>query len=354
MLSKQQILSFSVPLIAMTSQLLVGCSGSVADSPTPTPEDSPTSVPETPTTAPTPNPTPTLEPEPCQPDFVSVPGDGTYPESVSVGSQGTLYISSAATGAVYRALACEESASSFGQLPAPFSAIGLRADEARKLLWVCGTDFAQYTNPTLFALSLEDGSVQASHPLAGGFGVCNDMVIDPAGNVLITESFTNSLFTVKAADVLKNTDAEVWLSDASMAGLPNDFGLNGLALDGSNLYVVSSSTGKLFRVPVNQDGSAGTPTTLNVSPALNRPDGLALLSNNKVLVVEGPEASQVSLLSISGDAVASTSVASGFDWPTAVGVDGEFGWVVESQFQYLLGYSQGTPSPFKVTRIDLP
>ena len=42
----------------------------------------------------------------------------------------------------------------------------------------------------------------------------------------------------------------------------------------ASLYVNDSCTGKLFRIPVNADGSAGAIVPIETSMPLTRPDGL--------------------------------------------------------------------------------
>ena len=274
--------------------VLAGC-GSSGEEGTPTPDVDPT---PTATSIPTEPPTP--EPTPCAIDSVLIPGESSYPESISVGSDGSLYISGTVSGSVFKAAACTDQAAALGSIPQPYSVVGVRVDEARKLVWACGTDFNGYGNPKLFALDLTSGTVKATHALQLEAGLCNDMVFDAAGNVYVTESFSSQVFRVAAADVLSDTEAPVWLSDPSMLGLPNDFGLNGIAIHDSTLWIVNSSTGKLYQVGIDADGSAGEVAELAVTPALSRPDGIALRDSGELLVIEGPSNNRLMTLTFSG------------------------------------------------------
>lgn len=334
-------------LLSLSSSLLwmAGCSG-VDETPTPT--EAPTEAPTpTPTLAPTPTETP--EPTPCPIDKVLVPGDFSYPESVSVASDGTLYISGTVTGAVFTASACTDTAAQLGTIPAPFAVVGVKVDEARELVWACGTNFDGYSNPTLFALNQKTGALKATHALDTPFGLCNDMVFDEAGNVYITESFGNRLYRVAAADVLSNTTATEWSADPLLAGVEGDFGLNGIAYDDDTLWVVNTSTGKLYEISIG----SGNVSEITVTPALVRPDGIALRAPGELLVIEGPANNALLSVKISSSGAAATKLADGYDFATAVDVDGDYAWVVESQFDHLFGYDTNPPGPFYVVRETL-
>jgi sugar lactone lactonase YvrE len=65
---------------------------------------------------------------------------------------------------------------------------------------------------------------------------------------------------------------------------PMDFA-NGmaLALDGNGLYVVESDRARLTYVPINADGTAGTPT-LAIADIRNVPDGVAIAPDGTIYV----------------------------------------------------------------------
>jgi len=76
--------------------------------------------------------------------------------------------------------------------------------------------------------------------------------------------------------------------------------IDGLAFlaDGS-LYVNDFATGRLFRIPVNPDGSAGPIVPIETSMPLVRPDGLRSAGPRTLLQAE--QQGRVAELTISGD-----------------------------------------------------
>src|SRR4051812_40677007 len=80
-------------------------------------------------------------------------------------------------------------------------------------------------------------------------GVCNDMAIAPDGTVYATESIANRIHRLKAGA----KELDLWV-----AADPQLAGVDGIAIlaDGS-VYVNTFFAGKVFRIPVKPDGSAG-------------------------------------------------------------------------------------------------
>jgi sugar lactone lactonase YvrE len=86
----------------------------------------------------------------------------------------------------------------------------------------------------------------------------------------------------------------VWASDERLNVID---GLAFLA-DGS-LYVNTFDTGKLFRIPVNADGSAGTIVPIETSMPLVRPDGLRTAGAQTLIQAE--QQGRVAEMTISGN-----------------------------------------------------
>jgi sugar lactone lactonase YvrE len=86
----------------------------------------------------------------------------------------------------------------------------------------------------------------------------------------------------------------VWASDEQLNVID---GLAFLA-DGS-LYVNNFATGRLFRIPVNPDGSAGPIVPIETSLTLVRPDGLRTAGPRTLIQAE--QQGRVAELTINGD-----------------------------------------------------
>jgi sugar lactone lactonase YvrE len=232
---------------------------------------------------------------------INLVGDTFFPEGIAAAEDGTLYIGSVALGTIVRVPADSTTPEAFAaDTVSERGVIGLKVDDDRELLWFCDSDPRQ--NPSAAAvvgLSLDDGSEVVRHELTAAGSTsffCNDILVDPAGNVWATESFAGIVYRIPSADVMTADSAEIWLEGGEAAPpMPGGFGANGLALVGGQLIVANGGTGTLFAVdPASSDpaadarritlteGSATTPVTLC------GPDGLLAVpgSSDELIVVE--------------------------------------------------------------------
>lgn len=195
------------------------------------------------------------------------------PENITATPDGTLYFGSMATGTIYRAAPGASHADPWILAPTAglSNVFGVLADERSNTLWVCqnstgGRGGTPVTGQTaLRSFDLRTGASKGTYAFPSNGGVCNDMAIAADGTVYATESFANRVHRLRpGASAL-----EVWTSDAQLGAV------DGIALlaDGA-VYVNTFSSGRLFRIPVNPDGSAGPLTPIATSIPLTRPDGL--------------------------------------------------------------------------------
>ena len=225
--------------------------------------------------------------------------------------------------------------------------VGLLADEARGTLWACSSDSGGTgtSPPGLKAFDLATGEPAGSFDFPGG-GFCNDIAIDADGNVYATDSFAPRILTLPAGgDAL-----EIWLEDERFGG--KGFNLNGIEVDGDDLYTVKSNTGQLFQIPIGKDGSAGKAVEVPLDRALQTPDGLRLEASGSLIVVEG--VGQLTRITLGGSVPELTVVRDGLDGPTTATLVGDSAWVVEGQLVHLIDPKSGSPDlPFKVVRVPL-
>ena len=278
-----------------------------------------------------------------------------HPEGVAIAADGTAYIGSVTTGQVVTFADCSGAPTTFiASGGAVVGAVGLLVDATNDVLWVCSSDFATGANPTVHGYDRTTGALTASHPLPGTGGFCNDMALDSAGNLLVTESFGGGIFRVAAGALLSDNDAVSWFDDAAFDVAAGQFGLNGITVIADAVYTVNYQTGDLYRVDMDGTGAATGLTTITLDRALVNPDGLKALDADTLLVVEGGSAT-LSTVDITGDTGAVTEVTSTLDSPTTVAVFGNQAWVVEGQFDHLLGYDPNPAElPFVAVRVPLP
>jgi sugar lactone lactonase YvrE len=292
------------------------------------------------------------------PAEISIPGDHTFPESITGTSDGTLYIGSLGDGAVYRVPPGGSAAEPFVAKGSSdlLSVIGVLADENSGTLWVCSSDLsgAGVTVPTgkkptmLKALDLKTGAEKGSVALPGDKQFCNDIAIGKDGAAYVTDSLNPTILRLKPGA----TAFEVWAKDDRFGG--EGFNLDGIAFgsDGS-LYVNTYNTHRLFRVAVGADGAAGTVTELKPSQPLDHPDGMRMLGHNTFLMIEG--AGRLDRVTVDGDTAKIEVLKDGMKVPVSVWQVGDTAWALEGQLDLLFDPAKKgmKPDPFRAIAVSV-
>jgi streptogramin lyase len=251
---------------------------------------------------------------------VVIDDTGVQAESVTSSQDGAVYFGSTAKGTIYRAAPGAPRAEAW--IPAATAGLtnvlGVLADDRSNTLWVCqnntgGRGGAPVVGQTaLRSFDLKSGAAKGTYPLPSNGGVCNDMVVASDGTVYATESFNNRIHRLRPGA----TALDVWIADPQLAGV------DGIALlaDGA-VYVNTFFDGRLFRIPVNADGSAGALTPIETSMPLSRPDGLRTVGPHTLIQAEGQ--GRVAELTITGTHAEVRVLRDGLSGPTAVTVVGD-------------------------------
>ncbi len=265
-----------------------------------------------------------------------------------------MYVGSLTTGEILRQSPTQRKPETFvasgGDI---IQAVGLLVDEARKLLWVCSVDLSNAQPPRIVAVDQTTGQVRAKHNMTG---FCNDLTLDNNGNLYATNSFGSQLYRVPAAQVLQNNSATVWKEDPLFAiDKQGDFGLNGIVYNGKDaLYTVHTARGTFLRIPIQNDGSAGTVVQITLSRSLVSGDGLKMINDTTFVVAEN-FADRLSSITLNGNQATVRVLSSRLDKPTTFAVYAGSAWVVEGQLDHLFGADPNPPAlPFLIRRVDLP
>ncbi len=286
-------------------------------------------------------------------DVVVLPGFFA-PESINAGADGTLYVASVATGALVTISAdgyTLEEALPAETAPAPnntqvIGKLGVFVDDANSDLWLCTINATTFAS-TLRRYDLATFAQEAEFPVLAG--VCNDIATDSAGNVYITDSFTG----IERLPV-GGTALELWATDASFTADPGAFAIDGIVIDGDDIYVNNLTSGALIRVAIQENGSAGTPVTIS-GVTLTSPDGMRLRAPGRILVAEAAADTLSEIAINSADNTGVRSVLSNrLDRPSAVAISGGAAWVAEGQIGRVFQLDN-TPLnlPFQVVRLPL-
>ncbi|MCU0647849.1 MAG: hypothetical protein MUF00_07620 [Gemmatimonadaceae bacterium] len=172
--------------------------------------------------------------------------------------------------------------------------LGVFAHDASQTLWVCqnstgGRGAPAVGQTALRSFDLATGTTKGGYNFPSNGGVCNDIAVAADGTVYATESFANRIHRLRPGA----SELDVWATDAQIGTI------DGIALlaDGA-VYVNGFSSGRLFRFPVNADGSAGAIQPIETSLPLTRPDGLRAVGSMTLLQAE--QGGRIAELTISG------------------------------------------------------
>jgi sugar lactone lactonase YvrE len=297
-----------------------------------------------------------------------------FPEGVAVDKAGNFYIGSMELGAIHRVAAGTQQAQPFiepNQENQLVSALGLLADDATSTLYVCSSDAGNAARSgsapaAIKAFDLGSGAFRKSfawpaysgphlpdEQTKGVTGFCNDLTLDPQGNLYATDSWYPRILKLPAGgDAL-----EEWVVSETF---PQDqWHLNGIDLDPSTstLYVVENHPGALYAIPILKNGAPGSVTKLTSSRELLAPDGLKVAAPGLLVVAEGGNAGGgVSTLQIRDGQAELRELAKGFDHVATLALFQSSAWVVENQGDHFWSPDQAgreaTP-PFRVVEVPL-
>jgi hypothetical protein len=277
------------------------------------------------------------------PDSIQLP-DGFQPEGIAIARDGTFYVGSIPTGAVFRG----DLRSGRGDLVVAGregrAAIGLKVD-ARGRLFVAGGPTGQ-----AFVYDAHSGRPLASYQLASGASFINDVVVTRTA-----AWFTDSLSAVLYRVPLGRDGGLPGQQDVTALPLSGDFqlqdGFNANGIDdargGRVLVIVQTNTGLLFTV----DPRSGVTRRIDLGgETVVNGDGI-LLRGRTLFVVQNQD-NLVARIRLRSDLAAGRVVERvsdpDFDVPTTIASFRDSLYVVNARFT-----TPPTPTtPYDVVRVD--
>lgn len=293
------------------------------------------------------------------PMVIDLPGERAFPESISAASDGTLYVSSFASGGVTR-IRPEATEGEVFIAPGAFgtrSTFGVLVDDSANMLWVCSNDASTLGAPGpvkiegsfLFGFDLAAGAPRLSARVPGERTLCSDMAIGPDRAVYVANMFAPEILRLDPA----KGRLEVWLHDPVFEPPQNGGGLDAIAFGaGGALYVATFTSGELFRIEI-ADGRPGRVTRLETSRPLVNPASLRPLGDDRFLMAEG--GGSLDRVTIIGDRAEIETIADGYLGPTGATRVGDTAFVTEGQIARL-AYPQSGEAPrlpFRVYAVPL-
>ncbi|MDX6355905.1 MAG: hypothetical protein QOF98_2808 [Streptomyces sp.] len=160
--------------------------------------------------------------------------------------------------------------------------------------------------------------------------VLNGLALDASHDTLYaTDSTSYTVWKVS----LKTKTASIWAEGADFqpaAGATSSLGVNGVKVHDGAVWVSNTGSGTLLSVPIERDGSAGTPTVQ--ATGLSGIDDFAFTGHGDQVLVAQDGTNAVSLVSSRGKAETVLTAADGLENPTSIAVRGSTVYVASGAY----------------------
>jgi sugar lactone lactonase YvrE len=239
---------------------------------------------------------------------------GQLPEGIAITRTGDVYVTLLPLGQVIR-VAPDGSWSVVATLDAVAGgATGIVADATGRLY--VGVSSGNPATQGVHVIE-RDGS---THRIAGteAIGFPNGLAFDRRGNLYVTDSAAGIVWRIDRDGAVTPWLAHALLQGTGAFGLGFPIGANGIAYDNGIMWIVNSEQGSLVRVPVNPDGSAGSPVLFAADPALFGIDGIALDVHGRVYGAVNVQNTIVRIDPTSGAFATIADAADGLDFPASL------------------------------------
>ncbi|MFT3766129.1 MAG: SMP-30/gluconolactonase/LRE family protein [Minicystis sp.] len=239
---------------------------------------------------------------------------------------GKAYIGYAPLGKIVRVDLTGGAVEDFGNIP-PVPAnggflLGIVADASGAVYVGFGGGPGTEVKNGVYKLPAAGGSVSAPWAADAAMNFPNGLLFDEAGNLFVADS-GGAIFKIA-----KDGTVSTWIADPSLAGAastcafmaPFTIGANGIVKRGGAFYVSNTNLAQIVEIPINADGSAGTPSIF-AGPdcdALGGLDGIALDADGSIVGVVN---TQSKLVRVGTDGKVTTSfTGSPLDNPASVAI----------------------------------
>ena len=244
--------------------------------------------------------------------FATLPPGAAHPEGITVDDRGNVYVTT---------FAVQGTPTGNGQLYVfnPHGRLLRQVNVAGSSTLLLDLAFHPVTG-ALLILDFGASKVLKVDPVSGASQVFSDisagsqpglnvLTFDRSGNVYVSGSFSGAVYKIGP----HGGAPAIWVQSALLTttGVPG-FGANGLAFNGAQttLFVNNTGNDQVVRIPVNPDGSAGTPAVFVNS--VNGADGL-IIDKHDNLWIAANQADEIVVLDPSGRTIAKLGDFNGLD-----------------------------------------
>lgn len=240
---------------------------------------------------------------------------GELPEGIAIDRQGGVFVTMAPLGQI-RAIAPDGGQATIAQVTPPgagFGPLGLAFDRAGDL-YVAAATFAQATSGVYRVA--EDGTSERIAD-SEAIGLPNGLAFDDRGSLYVTDSVAGAVYRIARDGVV-----EPWVSDPLLEGDGSfgfgvPIGANGIAHRHGALYVAVTETGRIVRIPVEPDGSAGAIEVVAEDPLLIGADGIAFDVRGNLYVAANAQ-NALRRVTPGGDIETLATADGGLDFPSSL------------------------------------
>lgn len=293
----------------------------------------------------------------AQPSELVIPGEKIYPESLTSSGDGRVIIGSISTRTIFVVKPGETKAEAW-ILPDQETTLGIFgvfADNKNHTLWACfasipGLRGATPAPSAVVAYDLQTGTLKQRYPLPTSNAFCNDIAVGADGSTYVTDSRNMEVDRLQKG----GHELQPWAGQGGFG--PASGFIDGISVVANRVFVNTLGSGKLFAVPIQPDGSAGTIAEVKLDRTMERPDGMRSFGKSSMLVVESGGVGRLSRLDISGDSGKLTTLKEGFpDGPVSVTQVGTTGYVLEGQLRLLFAPPdpKAVAKPFHATAVEV-
>lgn len=217
------------------------------------------------------------------------PAAGEFPEGIATDPTGNLYVSLTFRDEILR-IAPDGTRTTVAALAPGTGPAGLAVDADRTVyVAASGLDLQTgQTDPALRGvLRLERDGTTSRLPGTEAMIFPNDVTLDRRGTVYATDTIDGAVWRIP-----RHGAAELWAQHPLLEGT-GDFGFgfpigaNGIVVRHDRVIVGNPERGLLMDIPIEPDGSAGTPTVLAESEDIVGVDGIALDVHGDVYLATG-------------------------------------------------------------------
>jgi len=279
---------------------------------------------------------------------------GELPEGVAVDKRGNVFASLSPLGQLVKIPAGTTDAVPFGLVsglgPDDIGLIGLAVDAPGN---VYGAVFAPTGTATGVWKFDRNTGAEELVPGTDDMVFPNSVAFDKQGTMYITDTFEGAVWRVE-----RGGTAELWVQDPLLegngnAGFPFPIGANGIAVRHNTVYVGVTEQSSIVTIPIQPDGSPGTPEVLATIPGA-AVDGIALdVHGNVYFANPVPSA----IIKVSADGSLTETVADDLnflDGPTSVAFGTGRG---DKQSLYAVNFSVALGTPLgagpSVVKVDV-